>query len=207
LKEQWAVDRMLIVIDGFGKWAGFVESQENDASVTRRALEELDVLLRDEHTVLVLHHAGWKDDRERGSTGIAGEAGIRLFLAGDGKDPRVLKHKGGRHGDPCDDLTYKLTDKGFESLGSMPAKMAIGLSQALEIIDELGTPTTQEIVDRMPVQYNATLGRLHKLEAMRKVEHYDEGVGGEHRRRWRRVSELELLFRAGNAGNSEQGSN
>ena len=206
LKEQWAVDRMLVVIDGFGKWAGFVESQENDASVTRRALEELDVLLRDEHTVLVLHHAGWQNDRERGSTGIAGEAGIRLFLAGEGPEPRTLKHKGGRHGDPCADLTYRLTDKGFESLGSMPTKMATGLSDALAIIDELGTPTTQEIVDRMPVAYNTTLGRLRKLEAIRKVEHFDEGRGAEHRRRWKRLSEMELLFRAGTFGTSEQGT-
>jgi hypothetical protein len=179
-REQGEFDDVLIVIDTLARWAGFED--ENDAK-TAHAIELLDPMAADGFALLIVHHAGWREDRMRGSSAIAASVDVLLFLGGEPgtSSTRTLKYQGGRldTGDTPESLNIAYDPEGHV------AAFAHGVRQSsadawfetlaqLKELDPTNTGVTTddiaEAIDRTPSTARRHLNHLAKLGHVTFIE-------------------------------------
>jgi hypothetical protein len=140
-----------VVIDVLGKWAAFKESQENDAGVTREAIDQLDPLMEAGIATWILHHSPWTEERSRGSGAIAASVDQMYYIAGSGTEARSFKSLGGRRDAFEHTIPYRIGvgEDGVYRLEMLGKERKVGATKttlAITAVEGLGGSATAEQV-------------------------------------------------------------
>ena len=109
--ECRALEARMIIIDPLAECLGAAGLDENAAQDMGIAVAALRTLVADagNPALLVVHHAGWDDAHERGSSALRGASRVVVRVAADADDNRVtLRVDKANNGKPFEELYYAM---------------------------------------------------------------------------------------------------
>jgi hypothetical protein len=109
--ECRAIEARMIIIDPLAECLGAAGLDENAAQDMGIAVAALRTLVADagNPALLVVHHAGWDDAHERGSSALRGASRVVVRVAADADDNRVtLRVDKANNGKPFEELYYAM---------------------------------------------------------------------------------------------------